>query len=133
MRDLYSWLAPKADSKKRRVLDRLLAAGEEGRYTRMAYRIRLKGKTQEDLILVGSLKRGGLITTLARHQDRQLCLAILNPDGSIVRLKKQIGTRDDIGLGERLRAPQRKAEPFEEICERLDIMADGPPPIPEIV
>jgi len=26
MRDLYSWLAPKADSKKRRVLDRLLAA-----------------------------------------------------------------------------------------------------------
>ena len=26
MRDLYSWLAPKVDSKKRRVLDRLLAA-----------------------------------------------------------------------------------------------------------
>ena len=26
MRDLYAWLAPKADSKKRRVLDRLLAA-----------------------------------------------------------------------------------------------------------
>jgi len=99
----------------------------------VAYRIKVKGKTQNDLILVGSLKRGGLITTLARHQDRQFCLAILNPDGCIVRLKKQIGARNDIGLGERIRAPQRKAEPFEDVCKYLDLAADGPPPIPEIV
>ena len=99
----------------------------------MAYRIRLKGKTQDDLILVGSLKRSGLITTLDRHRERQLSLAVLNPDGTIFRLRNQIGTRDDVVLGERIRAPQPKANPFEEMCDYLDIMADGPPPIPEIV
>ena len=99
----------------------------------MAYRIRLKGKTQNDLILVGSLKKGGLITTLDRHRERQLALAMLNPDGTIFRLRNQIGTRDDVVLGERIRAPQRKAKAFEEMLDYLDIMADGPPPIPEIV
>lgn len=98
----------------------------------MAYRIRLEHKTQDDLILVGSLKRGGLITTLERHRDRQLALAVLNPDGSIFRLGKRIGSRDEITLGERIRAPQRKAEPFEAMCDYLDVVADGPPPIPEI-
>lgn len=98
----------------------------------MAYRIRLKGKQQEDLILAGSLKRGGLITTLERHRDRLLSLAILNPDGTIFRLREQIGARSDVTLGKRIRAPQRKAKPFEEMCDYLDVMADGPPPIPEI-
>jgi len=99
----------------------------------VAYKIRLKGKTQTDLILVGSLKGGGSITTLERHQDRRLALAVLNPDGSIFRLKRQIGTRADVVLGERIRAPQRKREPFEGLCGFLDVAAYGPPPIPEIV
>ena len=75
----------------------------------MAYRIRIKGKAQDNLILVGSLKRGGIITTPERHRDRLLGLAYLNEDGEIMRLQKQIGTRSDITITERVKAPQRRA------------------------
>ena len=98
----------------------------------MAYRMHLKSSRRSDLILVGSLKRGGLITTLDRHYDHQLALAVLNPDGMVNRLRKQIGTREDIELGVRVRAPQRKPEPFREFCALLDVMVGDVPPIPSL-
>jgi len=98
----------------------------------MAYRIRVKSSSRDDLILVGSLKEGGAITTLDRHRDRQLSLAVLNPDGTVFRLRKQIGTRQDIELGARIHAPRRKPEPFEGLCNGLDAMAGDVPPIPPL-
>jgi len=101
----------------------------------MAYRMKIKGKTQEDLILVGSLKRGGRITTLDRHYNWQMSLAILNEDGEIMRLQRKIGTRDDITLCGRVKAPQRKAtmaDGIEVLCGTLDAWCGDLPDVPVI-
>ncbi len=102
----------------------------------MAYTIRLKDKKQRNLILVGSLRKGGLITTAQRHWDRLLALAYLTGDGKIVRLQKQIGTRNDIMITRRVKVPQRRATLADGVCEAmvsLDAMCgDLPDDIPEI-
>ena len=102
----------------------------------MAYQIRLKGKQQEDLILVGSLKRGGIITTPERHRDVLLGLAYLNEDGEIMRLHEQIGTRADITITGRVKAPQRRQTYADNLCGLatwLDAACgDLPADIPEI-